>query len=96
MNQLIFDTIYVDGVRMVIDPPLIVKPVLSGCLLTVEDHDLNIYEFAETETGLIKCVNEVLEMLWYEYALEDPMLLDDGAKELQSRVLKRIKEPAVT
>lgn len=94
--DLVFDDVILDGRPHRIDPPLRLRASCEShidvLLWVVEDSSLNITAYAQDRGRLRDEVLATLNMLWCEYALEDPSLLTDDARRLQSTLLGRIKE----
>ena len=86
------------GKRMAIDPPLEVVPFAdkpaADCPLQVcaQDDSLGLHVYALTAGHLPTMIEGALEMLWVEFALEDPDELSIGGRALRGRLLERIKE----
>ena len=74
--------------------PLILMPESDETkqLLCIRKSDLGIDVCAETRDELYELLLQEIEVLWFEYALEQDERLNSGASELKYRLLEHISE----
>jgi len=74
--------------------PLILMPESDETkqLLCIRKSNLGIDVCAETRDELYELLLQEIEVLWFEYALEQDERLNSGASELKYRLLEHISE----
>ena len=81
-----------DSVRYRADPPLRFHVEYdSEDQLYDLDGDFEISVSAESRPQLLHELNEVLSMLWSDYAQEEPQRLSPKARELRTELLHRLR-----
>ena len=83
----------IDNVPYRIQPPLdfAVRFDPSSCLYDLEG-DLGVCSFAETRSELEDALHAEIEMLWVEYAREEPQHLSPKAQKLRNELRARFRE----